>query len=74
MCVFLSTKNQFTMKLLLFHLRLEKKTKNVMNIVVPLDLMLTLRLLNRVLSPFLHRVETAIFKTPFNNVTAEPCK
>lgn len=45
-----------------------------MNIVVSLDLMLTLRLLNRVLSPFLHRVETATFKTPFNIVTAEPRK
>lgn len=45
-----------------------------MNIVVSLDFMLTLRLLNRVLSPFLHCVETATFENPFNNVTAEPCK
>lgn len=51
MCVFLSMENQFTMKLLLFHLGREKE-KTAMNIVVSLHLMLTLGLLNRVY--FLH--------------------
>lgn len=73
MCVFLSMKNQFTMKLLLFHLGLEKKT--VITIVVSLNLMLTLGLLNRVYFLHLYTVwKQQLLKNQFNNVTAEPCK
>lgn len=73
MCVFPSKKNQFTMKLLLFHLGLEKKACNEYCSLSRFNAHFKIIEL-RGLSPFLHCVKTAAFENSFDNVTAEPCK